>query len=102
MSDKDKEKIVQEELDVSEMTSEQRAAAWMEWVRSEVNAALDIYLPVSKNGNVNVKYVPHKVEELDTGPVYTDSKADGVLLSLLFEFEEPVEIIKSEDEEKSE
>jgi hypothetical protein len=86
--------------DVTELTDEERATAWAAWVRSEVNAALDIYLDKALIGNINVEYYPHKIEELETGPVYTKDKADGVLLSIEFTFEEPIDLTKPRIEEE--
>jgi hypothetical protein len=80
--------------EVTEMTPEEKAAAWSEWVRSEVNAALDIYLDKALSGNINVKYFPHVTEVLETGPVFNTNKADGVLLSVEFTFEEAIDLTK--------
>ena len=83
----DESKIVEE---VASMTTEEKAEAWATWVRKEINAALDIYLDKAKTGHINVKYYPHLIETLETGDVYDEKKADGVLLSIIFEFEEPI------------
>jgi len=78
--------------DIQELTPEEKAQAWADWVRSEVEAALNIYLPVAKSGHININYYPHVVETLDTGDVLDKSKADGVLLSIIFEFEKPIKL----------
>jgi hypothetical protein len=80
--------------EISELSSEDKAAAWCNWVRSEVNAALDIYLVEAMNGHINIKYHPHVVEILETGPVIDDSKADGVTISIAFEFEKSLDLTK--------
>lgn len=94
MSDTDK---VQ---DISELTLEERAVAWEKWVRSEISAALDIFLPLTKAGDVYTAYRAHKVEELETGPVYDNTKADGVSITVVFEFEKPVDLTKPREEQE--
>jgi hypothetical protein len=93
------EKNVEE---LKEMTPEERAAAWEKWVVGEVNAALGIYLPISKSGNIGLRYTPHVVEVLESGPVTTDSKADGVLISVYFDFEAPLDLTKPRTETEEE
>ena len=88
------EKDEQVNKDLKDLTDEERAAAWEAWIRSEVNAALDIYLPISVFGNVNTHYYPHVIEELESGPVTDNSKAGGVLISLAFDFEKPIDLTK--------
>jgi len=87
----DETKVIE---DLSNMTDEEKAEAWAKWIRSEVNSALDIYLPVSKEGFVRIQYSPHVIEVLETGPVYHKTKMDAVQISLIFEFEEPVDLSK--------
>ena len=87
----DEEKIVKE---VADMTPEDRVAAWSEWVRAEVNSALDIYLSKALSGHINVRYYPHVIEVQESGPVTDNTKADGVLLSIVFEFENPIDLKK--------
>jgi hypothetical protein len=82
--------------DIKELTQEEKELAWEKWVRSEVNAALDIYLPSAVNGHINIKYSPLEVERLESGPVYDENRVTGVLLSILFDFENPIEIKKLE------
>ena len=86
-----------EEKDVAELTDEERAKAWEEWVKSEVNAALDIFLPKANKGNINLSYYPHVVDMLEAGPETDDTKADGVLISIVFGFEEPLDLSKERD-----
>jgi len=88
--------------DMADLTSEEKAEAWAKWVRSEVNSALDIYLPKALSGHINVKYYPHVKEMLESGPELDNNKADGVLLSIIFEFEEPVDLTKPRIEEDQE
>jgi hypothetical protein len=92
-------KVVEE---TTELTAEEKAEAWAKWVRSEVNAALDIYIDKAVSGHINVKYYPHVLEVLESGPVVNKDLADGVLLSVVFEFEKPIDLTKPrvEDSEK--
>ncbi len=80
--------------DLTGMTDEAKAEAWVNWVRSEINAALDIYLPIAKDGQINVKYFPKVIEVLETGPVNDNTKASGVLLSVALNFENPIDLTK--------
>ena len=88
--------------DMEDLTPEEKAEAWAKWVRSEVNSALDIYLPKALSGHINVRYYPHLKEMLETGPDLDETKADGVLLSVVFEFEEPIDLTKPRIEEEQE
>ncbi len=80
--------------DVTELSDTEKAEAWAIWVRSEVNSALDIYLEKAKSGHINIRYYPHVTEVLESGAQTDDTKADGVLLSIVFEFEEPIDLQK--------
>ena len=89
------------ELDISEMSDEQKSVAWTDWVRNEVDALLDIYLPISSEGDVNIQY-HHAVKEVyEAGPEYYDNKVDAVKVTLVFKFDELVDLSKPrlEDEE---
>lgn len=88
--------------DVKEMTKEERAEAWANYVRTEVNSALNIYLDKAISGHINVRYYPHVTEVLESGPQTDDNKADGVLLSIVFEFEEPLDLQKPRIEDEAE
>ena len=88
--------------DMAELTPEEKAEAWAKWVRSEVNSALDIYLSKALSGHINVKYYPHVIEMLESGPELDTAKADGVLLSIIFEFEEPIDLTKPRTDEEQE
>jgi hypothetical protein len=95
--DVQKENIVE---DMVELSEEERAAAWEKWVRSELNAALDIFLPISKAGDVYTSYPAHKIEHTESGPVYSDTLAAGVSVTMVFEFEKPIDVTKSRDEQE--
>lgn len=81
------------------MTADEKAAAWEDWVRSEVNAALDIYLSRASSSNINIRYFPVVVEELETGPVLDETTAKGVLISIELLFENPIDLNKSMTDE---
>lgn len=90
------EKIVAEELvdNMVSETSDEKAFTtdWEEYVRSEIKGLLDALLPVSVSGNVGIIYKNLIMEELESGPVYDDTKAIGVDVVLSFDFGQ--EIIK--------
>jgi len=88
------EDVINKEKDVSELTAEERAAAWMGYVKAEVNTALDIFLEKSKIGNIGISYMPHVVERLDTGDELDEDRADGVVITVVLEFEEPLDRTK--------
>lgn len=88
----EKEVTTKEEV---ELTDEQKSAlAWMQYVSDEVNTLLSIYLPISKNGTVGVKYNKHIKAMYESGPEYDPNLADGVEIRLVFEFEGAVEMPK--------
>lgn len=95
--DVQKENIVENLVELSE---EERAAAWEKWVRSELNAALDIFLPISKAGDVYTSYRAHKLDHTEAGPVYSDTLAAGVSVTMVFEFEKPIDVTKSREEQE--
>jgi len=80
-----------------ELTEEERAVKWMNYVSDEVNALLAVFLPISKEGVVGMKYKPSVMEILETGPVYDYNKAEGVEIRLIFNFEEKIDIPSEED-----
>lgn len=65
---------------------------WQDYVRSEVNALLDLYLPVSSSGNVGIRYDYPVKKRYEGKVVYDKSKAKGVVLSLVFDFNETIEV----------
>lgn len=68
--------------DLSGMSDEDKAAAWMDSVRTGVNSLLDAYLPISKIGYVGIHYTPDK------------TKADAVVISVKFEFDKTIDTTK--------
>jgi hypothetical protein len=81
--------------------AEEKAAAWENYVRSEVTALLDTFLPESITGNVGVKY-DHPVLRVSpkTGKAEIDeTKAKGVILTIMFEFAAPIEFYDNKPED---
>lgn len=87
-------------IDVSDLTLEEKEKAWETWVKNEVNAALDMYLPVSKLGHVNLSYSPVVVEQTEAGPVYSENLKQSVMISLIFDFEKPIDITSPREVEE--
>lgn len=85
---------------IANMTTEEKAAAWERWVRDELNAALDIFLPISEAGDVYTSYRAHKLEETEGGPVYSDSLAAGVSVTVVFKFDKPIDVTKAREEQE--
>lgn len=80
--------------DLTALTEDEKAAAWSKWVRNEVNSLLDIYLPLSVEGDVNIQY-HHRIEaNYESGPVYHDTEVDAAKVTIVFKFENPVDISK--------
>ena len=84
-----------------EVKNKQKEATWEDYVRSEVNALLDIYLPFCKTGTVGIKYV-HPVDyQLEDGTeVFKDHICTGVTLNLVFDFDGELEIKGTDIERK--
>lgn len=93
------EKDIKEYLE--NITPEERATAWEEYVRTEVNSLLDTFLPESISGNVGIKYEhPSKGKDPKTGQeLIDDSKATGVYLSIMFEFAAPINFYDEKPED---
>lgn len=93
------EEIKTEEL--SDDEKEKKALEWEKYVRSEITALLDMYLPAAKNGVIGVKYTHPVKAKYETGIIYKEDKAVGVNLAIGFEFIEEFDIPK-EDSSPSE
>ena len=77
----DKTKTNKDELvkDLSGLSDEERAEAWISSVRTGVNSLLDTYLPISKIGYVGVQYTPD------------EKNADSVVISVIFKFDKTID-----------
>ena len=86
------------------ITPEERASAWEEYVRREVNSLLDTFLPEAISGNVGIKYEhPSSGKNPKTGKeILDENKATGVFVSIMFEFAAPIEFYGDEKPEDSE
>ena len=84
--------------DLKDIPEEEREIAWSNYVRNGLNDILDVYLPVAESANMGVRYTPHEIERLETGPVLDKTKADAVLLSIVFKFKEPVDLTKPRED----
>ena len=82
-----------------EQFSKKETKDWEEFVRSEVTALLDTFLPASINGNVGIRYKKPLISEMPGGvnPIYDESKAEAVQISLVFQFEKPIDIPTEEN-----
>ena len=67
---------------------------WEEYVRSEVAAMLDLYLPETISGNVGIKYTRPVKEQYEGHVEYDNTKVSGVTIQLVFDFKEPLVIVK--------
>jgi len=93
------EKEIKEILD--NVPPEERAKAWEDYVRTEVNSMLDTFLPESISGNMGIKY-EHPVKRVSpkTGqPEIDESVATGVYLSIMFEFAAPIKFFDKKPED---
>jgi hypothetical protein len=90
MADEDRVKLTEEE-------KEDLAKEWEEYVRNEVNALLDIYLPDAIAGNVGIKYANPVIESYEDGTKKTDEdSAVGVNIHINFRFKGQIEIPKED------
>jgi hypothetical protein len=67
---------------------------WVKFVRYEVNSCLDNFFPIIKSGNVGIKYSHPVVSEYESGPEYDETKADGVSITIVFDFEKNIDVPK--------
>ncbi len=66
--------------------------AWVKFVRHEVNSCLDKFFPVIKSGNVGIKYTNPVKAKYETHVELDNSKAIGVTINLVFEFEKTIDV----------
>ena len=78
--------MVEENKEVKETTED-----WEEFVRSEVTAALNNFLPYSGEGKLGIIYKKSVVEETESGPVYDENKVSGVEIVISLEFPEAID-----------
>lgn len=90
--------MAEEKEETKELTREEMAARWEGYVRSEVNALLDVYLPASKYGNVGIKYAHPVRTKYETHEEVDETKAVGVSITLVFTFDGEIDVPKEEKE----
>jgi len=75
-----------------EMTDEERAESWENYVREEVNAILDLYLADASAGNIGIKYGHPEIGTMEDGSkIFDDKKINVVAVTMVLKFGEPVE-----------
>ncbi|HLD90684.1 MAG TPA: hypothetical protein VI911_06705 [Patescibacteria group bacterium] len=80
----------------NDLLDKEVTTGWSDYVRSEIAALLDIYLPVAKNGNVGIRYKKPVIATDESGiPVaFDNTKAEAVSINLVFEFDRVLDIPK--------
>ena len=78
------------------LLAKETTTGWAEYVRDEISALLDIYLPVAKNGNVGIRYKKPVIstDEGGTPVAFDNTKAEAVSINLVFEFDRVIDIPK--------
>jgi len=80
------------EEEKTEMTEEERAEAWEVYVRSEMNAILDLYLPDAIAGNVGIKYGHPEIGTMEDGSkMFDEGKVNVVAVTMVLRLGEPIE-----------
>lgn len=72
--------------------SDEENMTWEDYVRLEVNALLDTFLPHSANGNVGIRYLHPVKVQYEGSEEYDDEKFSGVEMILIFNFDEELKI----------
>ena len=85
MADEEKKELTEEEK--AEM-----AKRWEIYVRNEVNALLNIFLPNSIDGTVGIKYINPIKAKYVTHTEYNNTKAIGVNINIVFSFDKEVDV----------
>jgi hypothetical protein len=90
--------VIKKEVFIMVDDKEERAKAWIGYVKREVNAYLDSFLQNAKSGNIGVKYIHPIKSKSETGVKYDQDKAEGVKLMVVFHFEDEIDVPKEEQE----
>jgi len=79
--------------DEKQLTSEQVAKDWEEYVRSEVNTILNKFLPEAISGSWGMKYVRPilKIDPMSGQPIEDTTKAKGVSIIIELVFADTIE-----------
>jgi len=87
------DKEIKDQLLSENITPEEMAKAWEDYVHNEVNTLLSIFLPEAVSGNVGVIYSrPVKEVSAKTGESIVDkNKATAVDIHIVLEFPEAIQ-----------
>ena len=67
--------------------------SWEDYVKLEISALLNTYLPHSVNGNVGIKYIHPIVAQYEGSTDFDNNKYIGVEIKLVFQFENELTIL---------
>jgi len=72
--------------------AEKDVSTWDGYVVNEVNTVLESLLPEAESGNIGIIYDKVEVERFESGPVYDDTKANGVDIRIVLKFKDTIQI----------
>lgn len=84
----------EEKKELTEEEKEAVAKQWEAYVRNEVNALLNIYLPNSVSGNIGIKYANPVKVRYETHTEYDKTKAIAVNIDIVFKFNKEIDILE--------
>lgn len=67
--------------------------SWEEYVKLEISALLNTYLPHSINGNVGIKYIHPIIAQYEGSTEFNNNEYSGVEIRLVFQFEHDLKIL---------
>lgn len=70
---------------------------WDVYVKTEVIAYLNHFLPKANAGVVGIRYIKPTTAVYESGPIKDDTKAIGVQVITEFSFDEPIDITETEE-----
>jgi len=87
--------MVKETKVLTEEEKEKKSSEWETYVREELNALLDIYLPNAIAGNIGIKYARPIKESYEDGTIVREEgKAVGVSININFKFDNTIDILE--------
>jgi len=84
--------MVDETKEPMEKEEKPEELTWEEYVKLEISALLNTYLPYSVNGNVGIKYIHPIKAQYEGSTEFDDDKYSGVEIRVVFQFEEDLVI----------
>lgn len=79
------------EEEKTEMTKEEQAKLWEDYVRNEVNTLLDIYLKDAVAGNVGIRYGHPEISLMEDGTkLFDENRINVAAITVVLRFEEPI------------